>query len=249
MKFGKLPARNAMSFKFEGFVNRAALPVIPKTFHRQGLVPTWYGLGNDRFANCVWAGAAHETMLATTQQRGLKSRSRFTIFDVNSDYAAVTGFDPKKPETDVGTDMKAAASYRRTTGILDATGERHRIDSYQALRIGDPDQLAVAMWLTGAVGVGLKVTQSAMDQFDKGLPWTVVESSPVIGLHYVPTYDRLSNGNFLCVTFGQDQEMEPAFYHRYSDEAAAYITIDRLVNNISPEAFDLEKLRTMLAAL
>lgn len=247
-KLGKTKARHLMGFRFGDFVDRSKIPAPPLTFNRRGLVAQWYGLGNDAYMNCVWAGAAHETMLATVQG-GVHQRARFTIRDVNSDYSAVTGFDPNHPDTDQGTDMKDAASYRRKTGILDAVGNRHKIDSYLSLRPGDFDQLVDAVYLTGGVGVGVHFPRSAFDQFDAGEPWSVVEGSPTMGGHYVSVYDRAPNGNLLCVTFGRDQEITRGFYEAMNDETACYVTVERLVNNVSPETFDFTRLSEMLGQL
>jgi hypothetical protein len=246
-KLGKTPARNLMGFKFGDFVDKTKLPDPPLTFKRRGIVPLWFGLGNDLYSNCVWAGAAHETMLATLQ--GGHPRARFTIKDVNSDYSAVTGFDPAHPLTDQGTDMLEAASYRRKTGILDALGNRHTIDSYMALRVGDFDELIDAVYLTGGVGVGMHFPQSAFEQFDANQPWTVVPGSPIVGGHYVSVYDREKNGNLCCVTFGRDQEITREFYEAMNDETCCYVNLERMVNAVSPEAFDTDRLTTMLAQL
>lgn len=245
MRLGKRPARNAVRFKFGEFFDTTKLPVPPRVFGNYTRVKQWYGLGNNKYGNCVWAGAAHETMLWTLE--GFDVRARFTIKDVLSDYSAATGFDPNKPITDQGTDMQEAASYRRKTGIIDAQGVRHKIDSYVALDIGDVDQLALATYLCGACGIGLQLPQSAIDGL--GHTWDVVESSRILGGHYVPVVGRNDQNNFESVTWGDLQDMTPNFYHRYSDEALAYLSIERLKKQVSPEGFDLEKLQYYLARL
>lgn len=247
-KLGKKAARGMMGFRFSDFVDKTTIPV-PLVMHRVGLVPRWYGLGNEDCSNCVWAGAAHETMLHTVQGFA-QSRAHFTIHDVNSDYAAVTGYDPAKPLSDTGTDMLEAASYRRKVGIVDTSGVRHTIDSYMALRVGDYDELMLAVYLTGAVGVGVHFPQSAFDQFDAHVPWSTVKGSEVLGGHYVPVYDRAPNGNLVCVTYGRDQEITREFYEDMNDETVAYISLERLnKQKVSPESFDYDRLSTMLASL
>ena len=127
--------------------------------------------GNDTYSgNCVFAGAAHETMLWLAQ---VGTPRQFSTANALSDYAAVTGFNPAKPETDQGTDMQQAAAYRQKTGIIDAGGIRHKVDAYVALAPGDPDLLALAAWLTGAVGMGVRMPKSAEGQFDRGEPWDI----------------------------------------------------------------------------
>lgn len=208
----------------------------------------WYIANGIVSHNCVWAGAAHETQVWSVA--GGRDRARFLIKNVLSDYSAVTGFDPAKPETDQGTDMQAAASYRRKVGILAASGKRHTIDSYIALRPGDLDQLFLAMWLLGATGIGLQMPSSAMDQFDKLKPWTVPTRPRMIGGHYVPGVGRNRAGNIVIVTWGKVTEITPDFYDRFNDESVAYVSLELLNDkNLSPEGFDADGLRKQLASL
>jgi hypothetical protein len=144
-------------------------------------------------------------------------------------YAAVTGFNAKDPTTDRGTDIQHAASYRRKTGVLDAKGKRHKIRAYLALRPGDVDLLAIAIYLFSAVGVGLRLPETAMKQFGAGKPWDVVPGRHRTGGHYVCGVGRDVKGNFVVVTWGRLQLMTPRFYKKYSDEAIAYVSEEMLV--------------------
>lgn len=248
-KLGKRPARlGAVTFNFRDFFNPAALPTPPSAFGHYGPAQPFGVLGNDQYADCVFAGAAHETMIWLRE--GGKLPPRFTTADVLDDYAAVTGFDPNKPDTDQGTDMQGAASYRRKTGIRDAFNRRHAIDSYVALKIGDVDELVLATYLTGAAGVGLELCSEAMDQFKVGNPWAVPATITPIGGHYVPCVGRNSAGDLLVVTWGRLHAMTGAFYARFSDEAFAYLSLEMLnAQNLSPEGFDADGLRAALSKL
>ena len=249
MKLGKRPARHgAISFKFADFFDASKLPTPPAVFGHQAAVPQFFGLGNDKYGCCVFAGAAHETMIWSLE--GGRPRARFTIQDVLSDYSAVTGFDITKPDTDQGTDMQTAASYRRKTGILDATGRRHKIDSYLAMQIGNVDELVLAIWLMGAAGIGLQLPSQAMDAFDVGAVWAVPSKPTIEGGHYVPGVGRDKDGNILVVTWGKVQAMTSEFYARFSDENCAYISLEILNDkNLSPEGFNADGLRSKLAGL
>ena len=62
LKLGKLPARkNAITIKF-GDYNTAVLKPPRATGHRDFITGDIGMLGNDQYGDCVWAGAAHETM-------------------------------------------------------------------------------------------------------------------------------------------------------------------------------------------
>jgi hypothetical protein len=177
------------------------------------------------------------------------NRVLFDVSSVLSDYAACTGFSPSDPTSDQGTDMQVAASYRQKTGVLDALGRRHLIDSYVALLPGDVGQLALAAYLTGAAGVGLRLPSDAEDQFNAGKPWTVTLGVGTDGGHYVPCVGRNSAGNFIVVTWGRLHAMTPEYYTANCDEAIAYISLETLRNSLTPEGFSADQLRSDVAAL
>lgn len=249
-KLGKLPARKgAVGFHFGNFFDLKKLPTPPKSFGHHKLIKQWFGFENDKYGNCVWAGAAHEHMLWSVE--GGRQRTRFLTKTVLSDYSAVTGFNPNKPETDNGTDMTEAASYRRKVGVLDATGQRRKIDAYVALEPGNWDQVVIATYLMGAAGIGFLFPNGAMEAFDAGQPWDVPKGKVrTNGGHYVCSVGRAANGNLITVTWGREQEMTEAFYERFNDEAIAYVSLEILnERNLSPEGFDATALRKHLALL
>lgn len=246
MKLGKKPARpDAVKFKLTDYVNLAKLPKPPKRFgHEDLMTPDWGMLANDQFGDCVWAGAAHETIM---WGREAGHQHTFTDQTVLSDYAAVTGFNPNDPNTDQGTDMKDAASYRRKVGIVDTSGTRHKIEAYLALDPGNVNQLYAAMYLFGAVGIGIEFPSSALDQFNQGKTWSIARNSPIEGGHYIPLVAKRSH--LECVTWGQLQGMTLGFFKKYCDEALAYVSLTPLTNNKSPEGFDAQVLLDDLKAL
>jgi hypothetical protein len=202
-------------------------------------------LGNDTAGDCVFAGADHETMLWTTEAA---NPATFTAATAIADYSAVTGYDPGNPATDQGTEVRQALQYRQQTGLVDAAGNRHRIGAYLALEPGDMDHLLEALYLFSAVGIGIQVPQSAMDQFHAGQPWSVVYGTQeIIGGHYVPMVAY--RGNLVCVTWGRLQQITRQFYLKYCDEAWAILSPEMLKGGVSLEGFDLAQLQADLAAL
>lgn len=248
---GKTAARpDAVKLRFGAYFNATKLPTASATFghYGLGLGLTWGMLANDKHSNCVFAGAAHETM-AWTHRAGTGQPVAFTDKNVLDDYAVVTGFDEADPSSDAGTDMIDAADYRRRTGVVDASGIRHKIDSYIALQVGNVDQLVLATYLFGAVGIGINFPVVAMKDFDDGRPWDVGTNARTDGGHYIPCVGRNSDGNLLIVTWGRLHAMTPAFYKAFNDETVAYVSTDPLKNNLSPEGFGLDDLRRDLAAI
>jgi hypothetical protein len=244
---GKAPARkNSILLWLDNYIHFGDLPVAPREFGQQALVTDWGMLGNDNYGDCVWAGAAHETMLWNAE-----AGSKVTFADdaVLSDYSAVTGFDPSDPSTDQGTDMQKAAAYRQKTGVLDAFGHRHTVEAYVALKKRSLDWITRAAYAFGAVGVGIRFPSTAMAQFNAGKPWSYVPFSTVEGGHYVPIVGRLANGNLLCVTWGQIQEMTPTFFWKYNDENVAYLSLEALKNSENLLGLNVRQLEADLRAL
>lgn len=242
-KLGKTPARKG-AVKFKLSVYGKKLPTPPKKAGHLGIFTAQWGmLGNDQYGDCVWAGAAHETMLWNKEAQ---KDVAFVDESVLSDYAACTGFNPNDPSTDNGTDMQVAASYRQKTGIEDSQGNRHKIGAY--LEVSTIKQIKQAIWIFGAAGIGIKFPNSAMDQFNVGKPWTVQPGSTIEGGHYIPAvnYDE----KFLyVVTWGKVQKAAWSFIKKYMDEGIVYLSQEMLNDGKTLDGFDLATLQADLAAL
>jgi hypothetical protein len=245
-KLGKLPARpGAVKLKLATYLQPAELPTPPASFGHDTQVNTWEMLGNDTVGDCVIAGALHETMLWTSIGS--------TAIPVSTDaaiknYSAITGYDASDPSSDQGTDPAVAASYRRKTGIVDANGKRHRIGAYLALTPGDVEEHLLALYLFGAVGVGVRFPKTAMDQFHAGEPWDVVPGAEIEGGHYISAVARRDD-QLVIVTWGKEQPMTDAFLKEYNDESYAYVSREYLKDGKSPEGFNIAQLKADLAAV
>jgi hypothetical protein len=247
---GKKPARTgAVKLRFETYFDAASLPVPPTVFGRPWLVPTWGMLGNATIGDCVWAAAAHQTMLWNAEAGN--PIPPFTDACVLGDYAAETQKDdpPGYPTVDAGTDLQQAAAYRSKTGIADAAGQRHLTGPYVALQPGDIDQLALAAYLFGAISVGIQLPTSAFDQFDRAEPWEPVQEASIEGGHCISLCGRNSRGMLLAVTWGRLQAVSPTFLAQYMDEGVAHLSIERLKGNISPQGFNEAALQADLALI
>jgi hypothetical protein len=243
-KLGKLPASNQVKFKLSSFVDLSVFPKIPTVFGHEASIINWQMLGNDGAGDCVWAEAAHTTML----WNACAGRNvQFTDKSVLSDYSAVTGYNPADESTDQGTDMKVAASYRRKTGVLDANGNRHKIAAYLAINPGDIKEHYIAMYLFGAIGIGIQFPGYAMDQFNANKPWSVRQRGSVEGGHCIPLVAKRTS--IECVTWGKIQKMTTGFFGKYNDESLAFVSPEFLTNNKSPEGFDLPSLLKQLNQL
>jgi hypothetical protein len=225
-KLGKKPFEpNPKDFQLKTF-SVSLPPLPPKPFGYAGLYTDWGMLGNDDVGDCVLAGGDHETML---YNKLAKHEVSFTRANALADYSAITGYDPNDPNTDQGTYPRDAMNYRRTTGLIDANGKRHKIDAFVSIPAGDFDLMIRCVWTFGAVGIGFNFPASAMDQFNNGEPWDVVSGSPIEGGHYVPMFGYPSSTTASCVTWGKRQVMTKAFYEKYNDESWVPLTKESLL--------------------
>jgi len=248
LKLGKLPARkNAVSFKFTDYVDLSKFPKVPKSFGHEGFRNTfkWGMLGNDEVGDCVIAGGMHETMIWS--RCGGNKIAPFDTKTAIKMYSEITGYNPRNPQTDMGTDMQAAASYRKHTGLLDSDGVRHKISAYLALSPGNLQQHLIALYLFGAVGIGILFPSYAMQQFEEGRVWDIEQGGSIDGGHYIPLVANRSR--ILCVTWGRLHAMTNEFFQRYNDESIVYLSEEMFKERKSPEGFDYDKLLSDLQHL
>ena len=251
LRLGKLPARpDAVQLKMTRYLIPATLPTPPAEFGHDAVIADWEMLGNDTVGDCVIAGGLHETMLWTAN--GSVEATMSTAAAIKN-YSAITGYRPSAGPvgdnpTDRGTDMQVAASYRRKKGLVDAAGKRHKVGAYLAIEPGDLEQHFLAIYLFGAIGIGLNFPDSAMTQFRAGQPWTVVNGAKIEGGHYVSGIAR-RGGNLIVVTWGREQVVDAGFLAKYNDESIAYVSAEYLRAGKSPEGFDADQLNADLAAI
>jgi hypothetical protein len=248
-KLGKLPPKeDARTLKFSSYA--AALPEPPRIFGFGSLYSDWGMLGNDRYGDCVFAGAAHETMLWNKVRAGagVKMSTAETLLD----YSAVTGFDPSDPSTDNGAVVLDALKYRRSSGVRDAAGTRHKIAAYVSLDPTNWHELVQASYIFGAVGIGFAVPDTIWDQWDHGEYWDLVDpNAPIDGGHYVPVVgSRNADARVTIVTWGRRWQMTKRFYEAYNDEAFAILSEEQIRSDgTGLHGFDLAQLNADLAGL
>jgi hypothetical protein len=248
-KLGCRPTRLIVKLKLKDFVDLSKLPTPPKKFGHENLIDPNVGpLGNDQYGCCVFAGAANEELMWCAE--GETCTARFDPQVVLAAYAAVTGFNPDDPSTDQGTDPVAAAKWRQQTGFTDADGNVHKIEAYLEIDQDDIAMIRIATWLFGAVGCGIQFPGSAMLQFQKGKPWTVVKGSAIEGGHYIPIVGD-DGTDLLCRTWGQNQRVAKSFLKKECMTALVYLTPEAINRQTqrSPEGFAYEELKQELKRL
>jgi hypothetical protein len=134
---------------------------------------------------------------------------------------------------------------------LDPSDERHPFGAYLTIAPGDPVGLASAAALFGAVDVGLRIPDFAMQQFEAGQPWSPREpygQPNILGRHDV-TVIGCSDDMFDLVTWGQRHRMDDLFYRRFCDDAKVYVSQQFLRSGKFPAGFNTTQLHLDLKAL
>jgi hypothetical protein len=257
MKLGKKPFKpDERDVKFSVLKATVTLPTPPLRFGHGMMFSDWKMLGNgpDNSVKsgfqgagcCVFSGAGHETM--ETVKLGGHSVT-ITGKQTISDYSAVTGYVIGDDSTDMGTVVRDALKYRQKVGILDQAGNRHKIGAYVLIDAKSWDSLMVASYVFSAVGIGFEFPNSAMDQFDSGHVWDVVDTYTIEGGHYVPVFGRSSKSIGGCVTWGKRQGLTRDFYETFNDETWAMVYPEELRKGKTERGMDLTQLNTILSAL
>ena len=248
MKLGKkAPTYDHRDLQFAHYRDSMVLPLRPRVFGHESLVPDFGMLGNDGADDCTCAGADHEEMLWTAEATG--SPAVFTTEDALGDYGAITGFRADDPSTDQGAVVRDVLAYRKATGMKDATGKRHKIAVYVALEPGNLQHVLEASYLFSCVGIGIEFPGSAMTQFNKGKPWSVVHGARVEGGHYIPIVG-FDGTDLLVVTWGKVQRMTKGFFAKYCDEAWAMLSLEDFgPDGKTIDGFDLAQLKADLQAV
>ena len=169
---------------------------------------------NDRLGCCVIAGRAHQTLCFEYAEQGVIIP--ISDKEVEDEYFSETGGQ------DSGLVIADSLKQWRKHGWT-AGGKNYRIDGYARLDVGRLDQVHAGMVSDLGIQIGFNVPASAIDQFNAGVPWTVVGNDGGIqGGHdvFVVGYEP---GWLTCMTWGKRQTMSEEFFSHYTDEAWAVI--------------------------
>lgn len=260
LHLGKLPAApKPTDFKLAKFFDHEAALAQARIPFGFGKALPWQMFGNgpdstvrpgfQGCGDCVWAGAAEETRIDNFERHG--HDVVFTGKEVVSDYSAATGYVIGDDSTDYGTDMGQAADYRRKTGVVDASGKRHKIVAYARLEPGNFDQLLAATYTFGRTGIGIIFPDSAWDQFDAPTPvWDYVPGSPSDGGHYIPGVGSTLKDAISVVSWAKRVVMTRRFVEEQVDEAMAYFSDEQMrPDGMTLHGFSRDAMLAALAAL
>lgn len=241
-KLGKLPAQADPRRVMLAAYSAAALPPPPETSDRTYGLTDWGELMNCQLGCCAYSAAGHHAMAwqlgATKKTTIVKDQ---TIIDA---YAAGTGYDPVTGRGDNGTVLLNMLEQWREGRI---TG--NQIIASAAIDCRDPVHIKEAVHFYGGVLAGIQMPQSAMEQSEANVTWSIPWFSPMVGGHAIAILSYTSKFVW-CITWGKIQAMTWEFLMKYLDEG--YAVINPLwmdAEGMSVSGLHLDALVADLAAL
>lgn len=208
--------------------------------------PRWGMYGNDRVGCCTLAAQAHAFQAEAANAE--RSPPAVNASDVLAAYAAVSGWDPNRPETDQGAQMLDVLRWMRTSGIAG-----YKIGAFAAVDPQNRLEMQAAIGLCGSAYVGVDLPLAAQEQ-------TVWDVAPP-GAHDA-TYERGSWGghavslvgydrlHVTLITWGAVKIATVEWLMAYASEA--YATVSDLwlrVDGVTPSGLDTTQLRRDLDAI
>lgn len=243
-RLGRLPYDpNRPALRLTGRL-QGTVPPNPVVADWLSKVTTWPMYGNDQYGDCVWAMIGH-MIEAWTQYAG-GTAVEVTTEQLLAAYSAVTGFNPNDPATDQGTNIADALEYWRVTGVAG-----HKILAYAKVDHTNPAEVEAAINLFGSLAVGVNLPASAMDQFNAGQEWTVVQGSPNDGGHaiHAGAYDTAAK-DARVTTWGNVQPLDDPWWNAFVEECWAVITPEWVAaTGLTPSGLDLQGLGQDFASL
>jgi hypothetical protein len=245
----KLDALHRPTLKLADYIHReVATP--PAAVSRPHPGFHWGMLANDRIGDCVIA-----MMLHSIEDFHLDAGTPVPAFsdqDAVSIYSAITGYNPKRPHSDQGTDEGAAMRYWESPGLKTSDGETHTIVATVAVDATNLNECRIAIdeFVDLQIGIALPITAQGQTE------WTVVgdgktgNSAPGSwGGHGIP-YREYDAETFKCVTWGAELLLTVPFHREYACQAHVVITREMLSKQgIGPSGVNWDELLADIKAL
>lgn len=246
MKLGCLPPKQDFrTLKLASYLAPSVLPSAPASIDWQAKVASWPMMGNDQYGDCTIAAAGHMQQLWSTVNGAPVVPSDQ---DVVNQYFALTGGQ------DTGLALLDVMNAWRKSGLLG-----NQIGAYAAVTLSDHAEVAAAIWLFGAIDVGVQLPLAwqgtpnwqapARHFIFARSPWAQRWQKGSWGGHSIPlvAYDAT---NLYGVSWGQVVTISWAAWDQYFVEA--YAAIDPLWvsgDKPAPSGFDVAHLAADLQAI
>jgi hypothetical protein len=204
----------------------------------------WLMLGNDNAGDCAIAAPAHQAFLSTSYTRAITNP---TLDDVIKAYSAISGYDPATGANDNGCAMTDVWNYVSTTGI-----GQYKIAGWVQIDPTNLTHVRQAIHAFGGVQIGVQLPNSAMDQFNAGQDWTVVQNDGgIAGGHAIYGCGYPDGNNIAVVSWGRALMASLPWLAKYCDEMYAIVSLDFIYtqSGLSPSHLNIDALKQDLLAL
>jgi len=246
MRLGKLaPAQDDRTLQLVKYLTPGIkLPTPPKLQVWSKPVKSWHMYQNDQIGDCTCATAAH--LIHCWSANSKRQEHELTDQEVVGMYSLITGYNPKKPETDRGAIELSVLKYWTNRGFAG-----HKLGAFVAVSPTSAQIIKDAIYLFGGIYTGFALPLSAREKAIWDVPPGGLRGQGEVGSwggHAVPIIDY-DERVLTCVTWGKLQRMTWGFLQAYMDEAYALISPDFLAGDKAPNGFDLATLQKDLVAL
>jgi hypothetical protein len=245
LKLGKLPPKfNRKTLHLSKYM-LATAPAAPPTAGWEHLIPAtgWQMFDNDSIGDCTCACAAHMVMNWTSNTGTLVTPK---VADVVKLYSEAGGYVPGDPSTDNGAAITDVLEIWQKTGL-----GSDKIDGWAQIDFANIETVRQAIYLFGAVNVGVNLPNVAETQFENGQPWELeADDGGIAGGHCVPVFGYNEAIGGTAVTWGRTQPFSWAWWVKYVEEAYVTISMDWLkASTVAPNHLDLAQLEADLKAI
>lgn len=220
--------------RMAAFLRTVYLPQLQTAQNWYGSVASFGMLLNDQIGDCTIASAGH-----MIQQESVYADTPALIMadpEALAGYEAVSGYQPGKPETDVGAYEGDVGKHWLTTGFQ-CGGQLDKIVGFADLNPQNLDELKYSILLTGNALLGFRLPACAEEESEWDLPKTKADGT-IVGGHAVPAVGWDASCLYV-VSWGKIIPVTWAFYKAYVDEAHTTLS-HRWMNSsgTSPAGFD-----------
>jgi hypothetical protein len=244
--------------KLEDYIDVRALrsdglPDASGIVDRESLVSSWpmYANGPDQNApsviastgvgDCTCAGIGHYLAAVTAYSGQVPGGVMFTDTAILDMYSAISGYQLGNSSTDTGCMLQAVAQYMAGTGLPDISGKVHKLAGYFAIgAYTDLELLKQVANTFGGVYLGVAVSNSDMQAFDSGQPWTLPAAGQNVGPNGIDHCVVLEYSAFgvvgigndeTVITWGMEQKINQAWAVTNIGQAMGLITEDWITKN------------------
>jgi hypothetical protein len=201
---------------------------------------------NSDLGDCTIADVSHAIETWTKFSGG--TEVTISDADVLKMYSRVGGYIPGNPNTDQGCVIQDVLNDWRRIGIGTPA---HKILAFLSVDHTSLAEMKACCWLFGGVTLGVRLPQSALDQFSAGRPWTYYANAnnTIVGGHDVRLLGVDASGVMYEGTWGTIQQVDPSWMVFVEEAWSQASSADWIKNNTSPEGLDVVALNAAFTQL